>query len=95
MIGRVAELAKEHPSLPRHAINSDEDLSPTEIGKTRDDIVKAAWTVVSQLSTIASSTGSMVGPPVEVKCGGTAVYTYTERAVFELVNPLVEPVSYS
>jgi hypothetical protein len=42
-------LTKEHPSVPRHAINGDEYLSPTDIGKARDDIVKAAWTVVPQL----------------------------------------------
>lgn len=42
--GRVAELAKEHPSVPRHANNSDEYVSPTEIGKVRNEIVKAAWT---------------------------------------------------
>jgi hypothetical protein len=37
-------LAKEHPSVPRHAINGDEYFSPAEIWKARDDIVKAAWT---------------------------------------------------
>ena len=39
LIGRVTELTKQHPSVPRHPINGEEYLSPTEIGKVRDDIV--------------------------------------------------------
>src|SRR2546430_5049486 len=39
LIGRVTELAGQHPSLPRHPINSSEHLPPSEIGKVRDDIV--------------------------------------------------------
>ena len=46
LIGRVPELEKRHPPVPRHAIHSDEDLPPTEIGKARDDIIKAAWTAL-------------------------------------------------
>ena len=42
LIGREPELAKEHPSVPRHAIHGVEYLSPAEIGKARDDIVKTA-----------------------------------------------------
>jgi hypothetical protein len=48
LIGRETKLAKEHPSVSRHAINGNEYISPTEIGKARDDIVKAARTA-SQL----------------------------------------------
>ena len=47
LIGRVTELAKEHPSVPRHAINGDEYFSPTEMGKAHDDIVKAAGTAAA------------------------------------------------
>jgi len=39
-------LAKENPSVPRHAIHGDEYFSPGEIWKVRDDIVKAARTAV-------------------------------------------------
>ena len=41
---RVADLEKRHPSVSRHAIHGDEDFSPSEIGKVRDEIVKAART---------------------------------------------------
>ena len=41
LIGGETELAKEHPSVPRHGIHSDEYLPPTEIGKARDDLIKA------------------------------------------------------
>ena len=43
LIGRVPDLEKRHPSVPRHAMDGDEYFSPTEIGKARDDFVKAAW----------------------------------------------------
>ena len=39
LIGRATELEKRHPSVPRHPIQGEEHLSPTEIGKVRDDIV--------------------------------------------------------
>ena len=39
LIGRVIELAKQHPSFPRHPINSIGRLSPTQLGKVPDDIV--------------------------------------------------------
>jgi hypothetical protein len=44
LIGEETESQKEHPSVPRHPINGDENFSPAEIGKSRDDLVKAAGT---------------------------------------------------
>jgi len=41
-------LVKQHASVPRHPINGDKYLSPPEVGKARDNIVKAARTA-SQL----------------------------------------------
>ena len=49
LIGRVPELAEQHPPVSRHLINGTEHLSPTEIGKGRDDIVEAARTAYLQL----------------------------------------------
>jgi len=46
LIGRETELAKEHPSVPRHAIHSDEYLPPTELWKAHNDLIKAAWTAL-------------------------------------------------
>ncbi|HMF85910.1 MAG TPA: hypothetical protein VK598_06125 [Nitrospiraceae bacterium] len=43
-------MVKQQPSIPRHPIHGTEHLSPTEIGKVRDDIVQAARTTVSQFS---------------------------------------------
>ena len=48
LIGRVSVLEKRQPSVSRHPINGTEHLSPTGIGKGRDDIVKAARTTFPQ-----------------------------------------------
>ena len=39
LIVRVTELAKQHPSFPRHPMNSIGRISPTQLGKVPDDIV--------------------------------------------------------
>jgi hypothetical protein len=44
LIAGKTELAKNHPSIPRHGIHSDKYLSPTEIGKARNDLIKVGWT---------------------------------------------------
>jgi len=59
-------LAKENPSVPRHAIHGDEYFSPGEIWKVRDDIVKAARTAVQLVQNRLFYGQHGVKPPVEV-----------------------------
>ena len=76
------------PVRPRHTINGDEYFSPAEIGKARDDIVKAARTAPQLFHNrfFYGQHGSR--PPVAVRWyRGCAAYC-TERAVWEVGNAL-------
>src|SRR4026207_2361941 len=67
LISRVADLEKRHPSVSRHAIHGNEQVSPAKIGKARDDIVKAARTA-SQLFQNRFFYGQHgIRPPIDVR----------------------------
>jgi hypothetical protein len=54
-MGRVTELAKHHPSVPRHPIDGDKHLGPAEIGSCMTRASKQQEPVLRSISITASS----------------------------------------